>query len=463
MGIRTIGLLAMTMTMAAALAACRHAPPMPDGDPGRVDLAIVDATVVDPRAAGSRPGQTVLVDDGRIVAVGPVHAVAVPAGTPRVDARGRYLVPGLWDMHVHTLWDPVVRSTFLPLFVANGVTGVRDMGGTLEVLAQVRSEQAATDHPWPSIVAPGPVLDGPQPVDPSISLAIVAPDDARAAVQALAAVPVDFIKVYTLLPPDACRAVVDEAGKHGLTVSGHIPHGITVEEAAAGMRSIEHLRAETGGLCAGLTDADCDAAYDALRDHAVRQVPTLVARRPRAVEDAGLVDDPRLDYVPGVLRDIWLANRARRRALSADERQAKRAEYAREVADAGALPARGLHVLAGSDAGSDFALPGFGLHDELALLVEAGLTPAQALQAATSEAADYLGRDDIGTIAPGAVADLVLLSEDPLRDIRNTRRIEAVLLRGRLLDRAALDAMLAGARAAAGQEDSRKKVSGTIW
>ena len=150
-----------------------------------------------------------------------------------------------------------------------------------------------------------------------------------------------------------------------------------------------------------------------------------------------------------MLRETWLANRARRLTLPAGEMQAKRMEFARERADAAALPARGLHVLAGSDAGADFAIPGFGLHDELALLVDAGLTPAQALQGATSEAADYLGRGDVGTVSPGAVADLVLLDGDPLQDIGNARRIRAVVLRGRWLDRAALDALLEGARAAA--------------
>ena len=441
---RSICLLAL-VCLAGLLSACAHAPAAE-----RMDLAIVGATVIDPRRGVGHPDQTVLVDQGRIVAVGASDRVPVPAGTPRVEAAGRFLVPGLWDMHVHALWDPVVRTTFLPVFVANGVTGVRDMGGTLEVLSLVRDEQAATDPPWPSVVAAGPVLDGPQPVDPSISLAIDSPDDARAAVARLAAVPVDFIKVYTMLPAAAYRAVVEEAERHGLPVAGHIPHGVDVREAARGMRSMEHLRAETGGLCAGLSSTECDAAYAALREHDVWQTPTLVARRPRATgAEAAMEDDPRLAYVPAVLRETWLANRARRLTLPAGEMQAKRMEFARERADAAALPARGLHVLAGSDAGADFAIPGFGLHDELALLVDAGLTPAQALQGATSEAADYLGRGDVGTVSPGAVADLVLLDGDPLQDIGNTRRIRAVVLRGRWLDRPALDALLEGARAAA--------------
>ena len=419
--------------------------------PAATALAITGVTVIEPRTGTRLAARTVLVRDGRIVAHGDAAAIAVPAGIRRIDGRGRFLVPGLWDMHVHALWDPVVRTTFLPVLVAHGVTGVRDMGGTLDVLAQVRAEIVARDPAWPRIVAAGPVLDGPQPVDPSVSLAIADADAATAAVARLDAAGVDFIKVYTMLPPAAYRAVVAEAARRGLPVAGHIPYGITAEEAAGDMRSVEHLRAETGGLCAELAPAACDDAWAAMRARGVWQTPTLVARRPRAdFADEALVDDPDLVYVPRVLRDVWLANRARAIARETPELHATRsADYARERADAGALPRRGLPVLAGSDAGSDFAVPGAGLHDELELLVAAGLTPVQALQAATSAAADYLGRDDVGTLRAGAVADAVLLDADPLLDIRATRRIHAVMLRGRWLDRAALDAMLDDARRAA--------------
>ena len=287
------------------------------------------------------------MEKGRIVAVGDADRVGVPAGATRIDARGKFLIPGLWDMHVHALWDPVVRETILPLLVVNGITGMRDMGGTLDVLAQVRAEMSAHDPPWPSIVAAGPILDGPQPVNPSVSLAISTAEEARAAVDRLDAAGVDFIKVYTLLPPDAYRAVVVEAHARGLPVAGHIPYGIDAREAAAGMRSVEHLRAETGGLCAGLAPSECDAAYAAMREHGVWQTPTLVARRPRAtIDDPSTTTDPRLAYVPKQLREIWLANRTRILARSTpDVLRSRRADFAREMADAGALPSRGLHVL----------------------------------------------------------------------------------------------------------------------
>lgn len=417
----------------------------------RVDLAVVDAHLVQPREGRVLAKQTVLIRGDRIVAVGDAGAVDVPDGTAVLDARGRYLIPGLWDMHVHALWDPAVETHFLPLFVASGVTGVRDMGGTLPVLQAVRRKLLDGPRPWPQLVAAGPVLDGPQPVDPSISLPVADAEQGRAAVQALAAAGVDFIKVYTLLPAPAFEAVVQAARARGLAVAGHIPHGVDARTAAQGMRSVEHLRAETGGLCAGLVDADCRAVYAALREQGVWMTPTLVARRPRAIiDDAALAADPRLALLPPVLRQLWLGNRERTLArLSPEGLAQRRQDFRREQRAAGELPRRGLPVLAGSDAGSDFVFPGDGLHEELALLVDAGLSSAEALQAATSNAADYLQRDDIGHVGVGAMADLVLLDGNPLQDIRHTSAITAVVLRGRLYDRAALDALRMAARQSA--------------
>jgi imidazolonepropionase-like amidohydrolase len=444
-------LLATSLVAAAtALAACAGVPPAVPAATATAEFAIVDVTVIDPRDGRRIPRQVVLIEGGRVAAVGDVGAVAVPAGAERVDGRTRFLLPGLHDMQVHALWDPVVRDTFLPALLAHGVTGVRDMGGTLDVLAQVRAEQQAQWRPWPAITASGPVLDGPAPVDPSISIAVASAADATAAVDRLAAAGVDFVKVYTLLAPDAYRAAVAAARRHGLPVDGHVPHGVAVTEAATGMRAIEHLRAETGGLCAGLSTGECADAYEALREHGVWQTPTLLPRHARAhLDDPARAAPDAFRAVPCVLREAWAGNRERRLAtLESSDHDARRAEYARESADAAALPSRGLRLLAGSDAGADFARPGIGLHDELALLVDAGLTPLQALQAATTAPAAFLGRDADGWIGAGRSADLLLLDADPLLDIRNTRRIAGVVRAGRWLDRDALDALLRAADAA---------------
>jgi len=330
---------------------------------------------------------------------------------------------------------------------------VRDMGGTLAVLDLVRAGVRAGAVRAPRIIAAGPILDGPKPVDPSVSLAISNAAEARAAVATLARAGVDFIKVYTLLPAPAFRAVIQEAASRGLRVGGHVPADITpVEAAAAGMWSIEHMRTELGGYCTRATAAACEPIIGAFRKYGTWQVPTLAVRRARAYLDVpDVATDPRLEYVPRSLRDQWLS--ARRRRLEQKGQAgfaALRAEFEDERWLAGELRRGSVPMLAGSDAGADFTYHGFGLHDELAQLVAAGFTPLGALQAATVRAATFLGRDDrTGVIVAGADADLVLVDGNPLADITAVSHIHGVMTRGTWLSRADLDAMMDGARLAA--------------
>lgn len=418
-------LLWLTLT----LAACTHSRP--------VDLALTHASVIDVETGAVRRDQTILIAGDRIVEVGGLR----PRAARVVDVGGRYVMPGLCDMHVHTLWDPAVRNTFLPLFVANGITSVRDMGGTLEVTNAVRAEIEKGTLIGPRITASGPVLDGPAPVDPSISIAITTVDDARAAVQQLARAKVDFIKVYTLLPRDAFFAVMEEARKAGLTVAGHVPADVTTAEASnAGMKSIEHMRSEIGLYCSRDKPEDCEALMQIFLKNATWQTPTLAVRRARAfIDDPAKPSDSRLQYLPKELRAIWLKNRASKLARPPAYFAEIKKQHEDEMWLAGELHRRGVPLLAGSDAGADFSYPGSTLHEELELLVTAGLTPLEAIQAATVAPARFLGRT-------GKLADLVILDANPLDDIRNTRSIHGVVLAGRYLDRAALDGLIAGAR-----------------
>jgi len=413
------------------------------------------ASVVDVADGRILRDHAVLVRGDRIERVGPDAIVS--AGTPdtatRVDAGGRYLLPGLWDMHVHALWDPIVTTTVLPLLITQGVTGVRDMGGTLDVLKRARVGIANGTLRAPRLVVSGSILDGPQPVDPSVSIAVSTAADASAAVDRLAAAQVDFIKVYTLLPAPAFRAVTAEASRRGLRVSGHVPADISpVEAAEAGMQSIEHMRAELGGFCTRATEAACAPMIGAFRANGTWQVPTLAVRRARAyLDDPALAADPRLATEPRALREAWLATRSRRIPQKGEAGfRVMRAEFDDERWLAGHLHRSGIRLLAGSDAGADFSFHGYGLHDELAQLVQAGLSPLEALQAATTGAATFLGRKGrTGEVAAGADADLVLIDADPLADIASVSRIHGVMARGTWLPRAELDRMLAAARAAA--------------
>jgi imidazolonepropionase-like amidohydrolase len=418
-------------------------------------VVIRHAAVVDVATGRILRDHAVLVRGDRIERVGADAAVSagLTAAVRQIDAKGRYLLPGLWDMHVHALWDPIVTTTVLPLLITQGVTGIRDMGGTLDVLHLARAGVAEGRMPSPRLVAAGPMLDGPEPVDPSISIAVGTEGAAVAAVARLANAHVDFVKVYTLLPAPAFRAVIAEAARHGLPVSGHVPADVSpVAAANAGMHSIEHMRAELGGYCTRATEAACEPAIAAFRTHGTWQVPTLGVRRARAyLDDPAWATDVRLADEPRKLRETWLAaRRARVRQKGEAGFRTMRREFDDERWLAGHLHRRGVRLLAGSDAGADFSFHGYGLHDELAQLVQAGLSPLEALRAATVDAAAFLGRPGLtGQVRAGAEADLVLVDDDPLVSVANARRIHAVMTRGRWLPRSDLDRILAGARAAA--------------
>ena len=417
------------------LGCSRHAP--------TATLVITNVTVVDVRTGSLQPARDLFIDGDSIVAL--LDAGSASPGAARVvDGSGRYAIPGLWDMHVHVLWQDSIPEMLLPGFVAAGVTGVRDMGGTEAGLADARRlEHAPT--PYPRVVASGPVLDGPQPVDPSISIAVGDPEGAVDAVDSLRRLGADFIKVYTLLPADAFHAAATRAREVGLTIAGHVPDGVSIPEAArAGMRSIEHLREELEPFCTRADAAACDSALIALREHDVWQTPTLVVldAKTRLLDDE-FADPVAARALPPVVREMWTSLRESRVARDSAY-WAMRADRWRDIVWlTGRLHAAGVRILAGTDTPVLFTYPGESLHRELELLVEAGLTPADALRAATLEPAAYLGESDrMGTIDAGMVADVVLLDANPLEDIGATRSVTGVVLRGRWLDRAALDGLV---------------------
>ena len=432
--------------LALALAGCAGlATHARTGDATATTAVIRDVSVIDVVSGRVLPHMSVGIAGGRITAVIPADALRVPSGARVLDGRGRFLIPGLWDMHAHVLWSAAAMRTGLPAYVANGVTGIRDMGGTLPVLAAFHASMQRDAPAWPRVVAAGAILDGPDPVQADVSIGVADAAGARAAVDKLADAGVDFIKVYTLLPRDAYFATLDEAHRRGLPVAGHLPASVTVEEAVrGGQHSIEHLRDEIEPFCHPVDVQACARLAALFREHHTWQVPTLVVLRSKAMfDDPKLTDDPRLRYLPKSLRDEWSASRNAKIARGGDYAAGKRRQYADELWLTGFFAREHVPLLAGTDSDNADCYPGFSLHDELGLLVEAGLTPLDALRAATLWPSDYLGeRDRMGGIAADQVADLVLLDANPLQDIAATRRINAVVLRGRVLDRNALDAML---------------------
>jgi imidazolonepropionase-like amidohydrolase len=437
----------------------------PQGAPGRDGrpLALTHATVVDVTSGQAAHDMTLVVRDGRIAAVGQSGTVAVPTGARTVDARGKFVVPGLWDMHAH-LWD---HDVTVPLVVANGVTGIRDMGSDLDSTLALRESIVRGRRLGPRIVTAGPILDGPRDDAAEFHLAVATPEEARRAVDSLARRGVDFLKVYHFLGRDSYFAIADEAHRRGLPFAGHLPPTVTpIEAADAGQRSVEHLYGVVEHvlgreamrstpfveLVKRYDEAKADALFRHLAARGTWQTPTLAHFHSfafRDVPDSGYVNDPHAAYLTAEMRRRW-ERYMPARTLPADVAANRAAGYRKLSEVVGAMQRSGVGILAGTDNGIKYVYPGFGLHDELARLVDAGLTPLQALQAATINAATFLAMaDSVGTVQAGKVADLVLLDGDPLADIANTRRISAVVVGGRLIDAAARRRLLADARRAA--------------
>jgi hypothetical protein len=419
-------------------------------------IAITHITIIDTERGSTQSDRTVLIRDGRIAGV-ESSAVAVPPGVQEIDGRGKFLLPGLWDMHVHLSW---ATASALPVLVANGVTGVRDCGSDLTEIDAWRTKIAAGLLVGPRIVRAGPILNG-QSFN-RYQLVTGPPDEARGIVRALKWLGVDFIKVHRRVRRDSYFAIIDEAKKQGLTVVGHIPMTVRPEEASDAGQLIEHE--ETlfeGTFSAGVAPRQlpeaihqflASGAADTLFARFVRNhtplTSTLIAWR-YLVEhpDTSWLSDPRIRYVARSLKEA-----ARRAPLvSAEDLPVVRRTLAAYREVLGRLNRSGVMLLAGTDlAGA--RIPGFTLHDELATLVDAGLTPIQALRAATLNPAKILQKsDDFGSVTPRKVADLLLLDANPLADIRNTQRIAAVVLGGKLLPRPDLDALLRAGEEMAGK------------
>ena len=462
-------------------------------------IAIIHVTVIPMTGVATLTDQTVLLRGQRIVAVGPSAVVRVPPGSRAIDGRGRYLVPGLWDMHAHLNGDGATRAIIFPLYVANGVTGVRNMIGDCDSLCADRdsagySPPASLVQRWkreiatgrllgPRIVSAGNGLEGPRPFFPQ-SRPIRDSADAVAAVALARAHHSDFIKIIGDVPPQAYFTILRTARMNGLPVAGHVPAGVGPHAASdSGQRSIEHLfgaryecakgldsanvlraarardtsaarrselgRAITHLLATTFDEASCQPYFARLVRNQTWQVPTLSPPREIGRLDSYVErDDPYAAYATTKQRLEWKPeNDPQYRTMSAADFASTREQYGNLLRVVGAMWRAKVPLLVGTDVGTGHVYPGFAVHQELGYFVEAGLTPRAALEAATIAPARYFGAtDSLGTVAEGKLADLVLVDADPLVDIRNLSKISAVVLRGRVLERRELDRLLREAR-----------------
>lgn len=459
-------LLFTTVATVCLLAACSK-PPAAHG------TAIRNVTVID-AVHGVREAQTVIFDGDEIIAVGSATD-DLPLAAEEIDGSGRYLIPGLWDMHVHLTYDPAFTPSMPASFLYYGITSVRDTGGMIENLQPVIAEMRAKDAHAPRVWWSGPLQDGGFVVYDGESRPLIghtnpSPDAARASVAALADAGADFIKIYELVRPDVFDALAEAAREHKLPIAAHVPLSMTAMQAGPEVDSMEHLR-NVELACANnaaelheerqaiLAAADDISGFE-LRSslHSLQRLPAIArydeARCANVINSlAGTIQVPtlRLNALavqPPFTRADWPAAAALLPAEPAASwletaENWDQNEYSRNtefgdwslklVAD---MNNAGVPVGAGTDTPIGYGAPGYSLHSELDLLVRAGLSPLQALAAATVRPAQFFGLEaEMGSIEPGQRADLLLLNANPLDSIANTRRIDTVVSRGRVMQR----------------------------
>jgi imidazolonepropionase-like amidohydrolase len=429
-------------------------------------LAFTHVSVIDTTGGPLQPDMTVIVSGNRITALGKTGNLAIPKAAQVTDAKGKFMIPGLWDMHQHTFMR---KTKLLPLYslwgnIINGVTGVRDMGdqgipddfGDMPYWQDFEWRQAiaAGSVIGPRLVLGGVILEGspsPRKGWPEIRTAA----QGREEVDFLKQFGVDFIKVHDSLPREAYFAIAEESKKQGLVFAGHVTNTVSVAEASdAGQKSEEHLigillgcstqepqlmkavaehglQANAKALVSSYSEEKCKALFAKFVKNGTYIAPSLIRERLAPTQ----MTDPRLGYASPALRKEFEGQFENFKPENLPALKMLHAAHYRVVKE---MQQAGVKLLVGTDG----RLFGYDVHDEMAEMVAAGLTPLQVLQAATKNAADFLGKlDSMGTIEKGKIADLVLLDANPLESIGNSTKIRSVVVNGRLLDRNALDRM----------------------
>ena len=454
------------LVILAGLSGCQNT----NNSSNRPDLAITNVTLID-TANGTRRQQTVIVDDGMIKAIQPANGQLLQVDRI-IDGSGKFLIPGLWDMHVHITYEPEITKAMPELFLSYGITSVRDTGGLLPKLLPEITRWRAPGATAPRIFFSGPLLDGNNVVyngvgNTEIGTANPSVASARANVRALKEAGADFIKIYELVTPDVFEALVAEARRLELPIAAHVPLMLRAREAGPLVDSMEHLRN---------IELDCSTNAEALLAERSRQISNPgdtpgyglrsdihATQRPKALATynyqtcretieslRNTLQVPTLRLNTTALyqpfdREDWQAHVKRLpttahtrwldagRSFSRLRRTMNPANARFSLQLVNELHAANVPIAAGTDTPIGSALPGYSLHTELERLVEAGLSPAAALTSATVNPARFFGKaDSMGSLARGYVADMVLLEADPLRNITNTRRIHTVISKGKI-------------------------------
>jgi imidazolonepropionase-like amidohydrolase len=465
------------LTLLALLTAC--------AEPESTATAITNVTVID-AVNGVRENQTVIFDGDEITAVN--SSDMDPAVAETIDGTGKFLIPGLWDFHVHLTYDERFTNSMPALFLSYGITSVRDTGGLMRKVLPVVQKMRAPDAVAPRVFFAGPLLDGNFVVydgdsRPEIGVRNATPDDARAMIRRLKEQGVDFIKIYEMVSPAVFDAMVETAQELELPIDSHVPLSLRASTAGPLVDSIEHLR-NIEMDCASNAPELHETRLELLRNpdglsggdlrsslHSLQRLPAIAnydeARCDRTIE--ALISTTQvptlrlgaLNLAPPYERDDWQDALSRIRADARVDWQKTSLEIADHPNEdftafgewslflVGRMHARGVPIGAGTDTPIFISVPGYSLHSELQLLVRAGLSPLEAIRSATVRPAEFFSlQNEMGTIDVGKRADLVLLDANPLENIANTKRIAAVVSKGKLLTRNELSELVSAAHTA---------------
>ncbi len=442
-------------------------------------LLIQNVNIINVKNGQILSDHSILVSDGKIKSIIPTKELVTSNFSDVIDAKGSFLIPGLWDMHAHlranNLPPEIITDWMMPLLTANGVTGVRDMTSSCETDDQgpVCLEQM---REWQKEIEMG-TLDGPRFLSLS-SFKLDPPwdykykkNEIKQMVEKFDEQNIDLIKIYNRLSPKAYNRVMREAKKHNIPVGGHIPLTMTVSEASSkGLRSLEHARDflfdcfpgsksfRKSGKSQDLSidvmhdmvdqfeEKKCQKIFQVMIKNKTWYVPTHGTRRMEAFADNfEFRNDNRNQYIPKMLLDSWMKDADRVVAIDSTKygRDAFMKFYRKGLEITGKAHNAGVRIIVGTDGGDSFVYPGFSVHDELKELVKAGLTPLQAIQAATLHSAEFLSlQNSFGSIQVGKKADFILLKHNPLVNIENTQDIKAVVYRGEYLNTDKLNSLL---------------------
>jgi imidazolonepropionase-like amidohydrolase len=428
------------------------------------DCLITNINIVDVRTGEILRNKAIAIDNNRITAIHDKEIFGSDS-TVVIDGKGKYLIPGLWDMHAHYKWSHVDLD---PLLIANGITGVREMWGNMPNVVDIPRKSQIEGSLSPDIYTSGDLIDGNPPSFPGFggSIVITTPDEAVKAVDRQIEEKVDFIKIYSSLSEECFMAIAREAKKRNIPFAGHIPNRVSIYKAIeARMASSEHLYGFLEGCISQnnngnspetieeflrrFSEKKFDSLCSVLANSNMWLCPTLTVNRAMSyLNDTVFISDNRITYLPGYVIDIWnqKINPYTKSQIDAFAKST-RARYLFELSLIGKMNNKGVKFITGTDFPNPYVFPGFSLHDELALMVKGGMSALDALKSATLNAAIFMNKeDDFGSVEVGKLASLVLLNMNPLENIENTKSIETVIVRGKVINRKALDSLLAQAK-----------------